>query len=72
MCVATVKWATMQTGSSPFGASLGTQAGPAVVPGDADAKDGATGAKDADKTPPKSPPAEDNAKDGESGSPTEK
>ena len=70
LCVATVKWATVQTGSSPFGASLGTQAGPAVVPGSADTKDGDT--KDAEKTPPKSPPAEDNAGGSESKSPAEK
>jgi preprotein translocase subunit SecG len=50
LCVATVKWATVETESSPFGASLGTQAGPAVVPGDSDGKDTSdskgTGAKD--------------------------
>jgi preprotein translocase subunit SecG len=79
MCVATVKWATVRTESSPFGASLGTQAGPAVVPGDdstkngdAGAKDGDDAAKDAEKTPPKSPPAEDKAADGDSKSPAEK
>jgi preprotein translocase subunit SecG len=44
MCVATVKWSTVET--SPFGAGLGTQAGQAVVPGGADATDpGATPAK---------------------------
>ncbi|HJS08081.1 MAG TPA: preprotein translocase subunit SecG [Pirellulales bacterium] len=76
MCVATVKWATVRTESSPFGASLGTQAGPAVVPGDDGAKDGDAGAKDTDKTPaktpPKSPPAEDKAGGDDSQSPAEK
>jgi preprotein translocase subunit SecG len=81
MCVATVKWATVKTESSPFGASLGTQAGPAVVPGDDGAKDGDAGAKNLDKkdsdntpakTPPKTPPAEDKAAGGDSKSPAEK
>jgi preprotein translocase subunit SecG len=80
MCVATVKWATVQTGSSPFGSSLGTQAGPAVVPGSADTTDAGTkdgdtkdvDTKEAEKTPPKSPPAEDNAGGSESKSPAEK
>ena len=72
MCVATVKWATVRTESSPFGASLGTQAGPAVVPGDDSAKNGDAGTKEVEKTPPKSPPAEDKAADGDSKSPDEK
>ena len=67
MCVATVKWATSETESSPFGANLGTQAGPAVVPGDTDTKD--TDAKETDKAPPKSPPAEDNTAQSDSKSP---
>jgi preprotein translocase subunit SecG len=73
MCVATVKWATVTTESSPFGKNLGTQAGPAVVPGGADGKDSA---KDSDKTPPnsppKTPPAEDNASGSDSKGPAEK
>jgi preprotein translocase subunit SecG len=81
MCVATVKWATVKTESSPFGASLGTQAGPAVVPGDDGAKNGDAGAKSSDKkdsdkspekTPPKTPPVEDKAAGGDSKSPAEK
>jgi preprotein translocase subunit SecG len=86
LCVATVKWANVETESSPFGANLGTQAGPAVVPGDSDPKDlsdfkDSSDSKDTDAkvpemspgtTPPKSPPAEDNAADGDSTSPAGK
>ena len=66
MCVATVKWASSDT--SPFGAGLGTQAGPAVVPGGADAKD----ADKSEKTPGKTPPAGDTGPGGDSKPPAEK
>jgi preprotein translocase subunit SecG len=77
MCVATVKWATVNTESSPFGANLGTQAGPALVPGD-DASKGAertpekTSEKTSGKTPPTAPPSEDKAAGGENKTPAEK
>jgi preprotein translocase subunit SecG len=63
LCVATVKYATIQT--SPFGGNLGSNAAQTVNPG------GGTGESSTEKTPPASPPAQDEGTSG-TGTPAEK
>ena len=66
LCVLTVKYATVQ--SSPFGSNLGSNAQPAMVPGDSP-KDGEG---TPGKTPPASAPLRDEDAKGDSTPPAEK